>query len=95
MSPERDHIRDAVRSRMVVYRRRAELIYHVLYVPANTNKIPQTKVRFFLPELQWPTKHIIVPINRISRLVKGNHVDRLMVTAREKQIQMITGVKLI
>ena len=53
-------------------------------LPAKTNKIPLTNVRFLLLELQLPTKQTVPPIRRISRLDKGNHVDRLIVTENRK-----------
>ena len=56
-------------------------MYSKICLPANTNNIPHTKVKFFFPELQCPTKHIMVPIIRINRLAKGNHVALLIVTA--------------
>ena len=54
-------------------------------LPAKTNKIPLTNVRFLLLELQLPTKQTVPPIRRISRLDKGNHVDRLIVTENRKK----------
>ena len=50
------------------------------HLPAKTNNIPLTNVRFLLLALQFPTKHTVPPIRRITRLERGNQVDRLIVT---------------
>lgn len=50
------------------------------------NKVPQTNVKFFFPDLHWPTKQMMVPISRIRRLARGNHVDLLIVTVKYKKL---------
>ena len=53
---------------------------HIINSPPITKSIPATKVSTFFFWSQCPTKHTISPVNRISRLMRGNMVDLRMDT---------------